>query len=108
VEHRHHGTNAQILADPAGRLLWTLLALPGSPHGLTAARIRGVVNAPSTACKTTSSEWTAKSFRWRRIRAARRAVSMRLGQLGDMIHDWLEFAPYQPADGSNMPKKRNS
>ncbi len=30
-KHRHHGVNAQIIADPAGRLVWVSPGLPGSP-----------------------------------------------------------------------------
>ncbi len=34
---KHHGVNVQVLADPAGRLLWVSDALPGAVHDLTAA-----------------------------------------------------------------------
>ncbi|MCC8242690.1 transposase family protein [Saccharothrix luteola] len=44
-QHQRHGMNAQVLADPAGRLLWTSPALPGSAHHLTAARAHGIVDA---------------------------------------------------------------
>lgn len=39
---KHHGVNVQVLADPAGRLIWTSVALPGAAHDLTAARAHGV------------------------------------------------------------------
>ncbi|MEV7481611.1 hypothetical protein [Streptomyces halstedii] len=29
---KHHGMNVQVLADPAGRLIWALDALPGAVH----------------------------------------------------------------------------
>lgn len=29
-KHKRHGINTQVLADPAGRLLWASPALPGS------------------------------------------------------------------------------
>lgn len=35
----------QLLADPAGRLVWASPALPGAVHDLTAARMHGLVDA---------------------------------------------------------------
>ncbi len=52
--------NVQVLADPAGRLLWTSPALPGSTHDLTAARAHGIINALTEAgipC------WADKAYR---------------------------------------------
>jgi hypothetical protein len=37
-KHKRHGMNVQVLADPAGRLVWASPALPGAVHDLTAAR----------------------------------------------------------------------
>lgn len=31
-KHKKHGMNAQVLADPFGRLLWASAALPGAVH----------------------------------------------------------------------------
>ncbi|WP_442481166.1 transposase family protein [Streptomyces sanglieri] len=39
---KHHGMNVQVLADPAGRLIWASDALPGAVHDLTAARTHGI------------------------------------------------------------------
>lgn len=39
---KHHGMNAQVIADPAGRLIWASDALPGATHALTAARTHGI------------------------------------------------------------------
>jgi hypothetical protein len=44
-KHRRHGVNVQVLADPAGRLIWASPALPGAAHDLTAARTHGLLNA---------------------------------------------------------------
>jgi hypothetical protein len=44
-KHRCHGVNAQVIADPAGRLKWISPALPGSTHDLTAARAHGIIEA---------------------------------------------------------------
>ncbi|MDH6462909.1 hypothetical protein M2302_003094 [Micromonospora sp. A200] len=30
-KHKRHGMNVQVIADPAGRLVWASPALPGSP-----------------------------------------------------------------------------
>ena len=44
-KHRRHGVNVQVIADPAGRLVWASAALPGSIHDLTAARTHGIIDA---------------------------------------------------------------
>ncbi len=41
--------NAQVLADPAGRLVWASPALPGATHDLTAARTTGLIDVLTTA-----------------------------------------------------------
>ena len=46
-KHRRHGVNVQVIADPAGRLIWASAALPGSAHDLTAARAHGIIEALS-------------------------------------------------------------
>jgi hypothetical protein len=43
-KHRRHGVNVQVLADPAGRLVWASPALPGAVHDLTAARAHGLLD----------------------------------------------------------------
>jgi hypothetical protein len=48
-KHHRHGVNVQVLADPAGRLVWASPALPGSTHDLTAARTAGLIDALTTA-----------------------------------------------------------
>ncbi len=42
-KHRRHGANVQLVADPAGKLLWISPALPGRTHDLTAARTHRVI-----------------------------------------------------------------
>jgi DDE superfamily endonuclease/Helix-turn-helix of DDE superfamily endonuclease len=44
-KHKRHGVTVQILADPAGRLVWASPALPGATHDLTAARHLGLIDA---------------------------------------------------------------
>lgn len=44
-KHKRHGVNVQVIADPAGRLVWASPALPGSTHDLTAARTHGILDA---------------------------------------------------------------
>jgi hypothetical protein len=48
-KHKRHGVNVQILADPAGRLVWASPALPGAVHDLTAARHHGLIDALTSA-----------------------------------------------------------
>ncbi|GAA3596810.1 transposase family protein [Streptomyces osmaniensis] len=42
-KHRRHGVNVQVVADPAGKLLWISPTLPGRTHDLTAARTHGII-----------------------------------------------------------------
>jgi hypothetical protein len=42
-KHRRHGVNVQVVADPAGNLLWISPALPGRTHDLTAARTHRII-----------------------------------------------------------------
>ena len=39
----------QVLADPAGRLIWISPTLPGSRHDIAAAREHGILDAIDTA-----------------------------------------------------------
>ncbi len=48
-KHKAHGVNVQVLADPAGRLVWASPALPGSRHDIAAARDHGIPNALAKA-----------------------------------------------------------
>ncbi|MFJ3786222.1 transposase family protein [Streptomyces sp. NPDC090093] len=42
-KHRRHGVNVQVVANPAGDLLWISPALPGRTHDLTAARTHRII-----------------------------------------------------------------
>jgi DDE superfamily endonuclease len=35
-KHKRHGVNVQVLADPAGRLVWASPALPGARRNMGA------------------------------------------------------------------------
>ncbi len=48
-KHKCHGLNVQVLADPAGRLIWVSPTLPGSRHDMGAAREHGILDALHTA-----------------------------------------------------------
>jgi hypothetical protein len=48
-KHHRHGMNIQVIADPAGRLIWASAALPGAAHDLTAARTHGIIDALTRA-----------------------------------------------------------
>jgi hypothetical protein len=47
-KHKRHGVNVQVIADPAGRLVWASPALPGATHDLSAARTVGLIDALSS------------------------------------------------------------
>jgi hypothetical protein len=55
-KHRRHGVNIQVIADPAGRLVWASAALPGSAHDLSAARTHHIIEALNTANVTTFAD----------------------------------------------------
>jgi hypothetical protein len=55
-KHRRHGVNAQVIADPHGRLMWVSPALPGSVHDLTAARSHGIIDALTRAAMATFAD----------------------------------------------------
>lgn len=55
-KHKRHGVNVQLLADPAGRLIWASPALPGSTHDLTAARRQGLIAALTDAAIATFAD----------------------------------------------------
>ena len=48
-KHRCHGVNVQVIADPAGRLIWASAAVPGAVHDLTAARTHRIIDTLSSA-----------------------------------------------------------
>jgi hypothetical protein len=48
-KHRRHGMNLQVIASPAGEILWVSGPLPGAVHDLTAARIWGIIRQLAAA-----------------------------------------------------------
>lgn len=56
---KHHGMNVQVLADPAGRLIWASDALPGSTHDLTAARTHDI---PAALAADNIKCWADKAY----------------------------------------------
>jgi hypothetical protein len=56
---KHHGMNVQVLADPAGRLIWASDALPGATHDLTAARAHDI---PVTLAADDIKCWADKAY----------------------------------------------
>ena len=48
-KHKVHGLNVQVLADPAGRLIWVSPPLPGARHDMGAAREHGIIGALNAA-----------------------------------------------------------
>jgi hypothetical protein len=41
---RRHGVSVQVIADPAGRLIWASATLPGSTDELAAARTHAIIS----------------------------------------------------------------
>ena len=48
-KHKSHGVNVQVIADPAGRLIWASPALPGARHDAGAAREHAIPEALADA-----------------------------------------------------------
>jgi len=48
-KHQCHGLNVQVIADPAGRLVWISPALPGTRHDMDATRQHGIIDALNDA-----------------------------------------------------------
>ena len=48
-KHKCHGVNVQVIADPAGRLIWASPALPGARHDMGAATEHGILDAVAAA-----------------------------------------------------------
>jgi hypothetical protein len=48
-KHKAHGVNVQVIADPAGRLIWVSPTLPGARHDIAAAREHGLIDALTDA-----------------------------------------------------------
>ena len=48
-KHRHHGMNLQVIASPAGSIVWVSGALPGTVHDMKAAWIWGIEDELATA-----------------------------------------------------------
>jgi hypothetical protein len=55
-KHRKHGMNLQVIASPAGDVLWVSGPLPGAVHDLTAARIWGILHELAAAGLTTLAD----------------------------------------------------
>ncbi|MFI1932160.1 transposase family protein [Streptomyces sp. NPDC020330] len=58
-KRKHHGINVQVLADPAGRLIWAWDALPGAVHDLTAPRTHGI---PASLADDNTKCWADKAY----------------------------------------------
>jgi hypothetical protein len=55
-KHHRHGVNAQVIADPHGRLMWISPALPGAVHDIKAARTHGIIDALTSAAVATLAD----------------------------------------------------
>lgn len=55
-KHKCHGVNVQVIADPAGRLVWISPALPGARHDMGAAREHGIIDALGDALIVTVAD----------------------------------------------------
>ncbi len=101
---KHHGMNVQVLADPAGRLIWASDALPGAVHDLTAARTHGIPAAlAADAIKCWADDLTSIGAS-RRIRAQVLLSASRPGARACAagVGDTTEITP-KSAVSANVP-----
>ncbi|MEU4969020.1 transposase family protein [Streptomyces smyrnaeus] len=59
VKKKYHRMNVQVLADPAGRLIWASDALPGATRDLTAVRVHGI---PAALAADDIKCWAGKAY----------------------------------------------
>jgi hypothetical protein len=71
-KHQRHDVNAQVIADPRGRLMWVSPALPGSIHDLRAARAHRIIDALTRAAVATFAE---KATAAREVRSVCRSTA---------------------------------
>lgn len=82
-KYKRHGVNLQVLADPAGRLVWVSPGLPGATHDLTAARTDGLIGALTEAERKTyadkasqgAGQWIRVPYRGHGLAAGPKAVN---------------------------------
>lgn len=75
---KHHGMNVQVLADPAGRLMWASDALPGAVHDLAAARAHGI---PAALTADDIKCWADKAYQGA-------GPAVRVPFRGKKLRDW--------------------
>ncbi len=70
-KHKAHGVNVQVIADPAGRLVWISPAVPGARHDMGAAREHGIIDS-LTEARITAIADTAYQGGGRAVRVPQR------------------------------------
>ncbi|MFC9759783.1 Helicase associated domain protein [Streptomyces sp. NPDC056921] len=112
----------QVLADPAGRLIWASDALPGAVHDLTAARTHGI---PAALAADDVKCWADKAYQdagpavrvpfrgknlrgWRRRHNRDRAKIRSLGERALATPKWLleNVLGIEPAEEAEQPVRR--
>lgn len=122
-KHKKHGMNVQVLADPAGPLLWASPALPGAVHDIRAAPEHGILDALASAdidC------WADKGYqgagpavrvpyrgRWANLSEGQQAVNrsqaeVEKGSLSLGVHARSLEVHRQPALGARCPAGRDA
>ena len=66
-KHKKHGMNLQVIASPAGDILWVSGALPGSVHDKKAEWIWGVLDELETAGLVTLADKGYQGSTWAKI-----------------------------------------
>ena len=66
-KHKKHGMNLQVIASPAGDILWVSGALPGSVHDKKAEWIWGVMDKLETAGLITLADKGYQGTTWAKI-----------------------------------------
>ena len=85
-KHKAHGLNVQVIADPAGRLIWMSPPLPGARHDLGAH-----ADDPGTDCRPSWCEGVGE-----RLDHLSRRAGTRVGE-GRGVSSARPTTPYRPA-----------
>ena len=112
-KHKAHGVNVQVIADPAGRLIWASPALPGARHDAGAAQEHGIPQALAAAGVTAVADTAYHGLgatvwvphrRSRYDRATRRFVSRELSA-GQKAVNHARSALRAPGERANAELK---
>ncbi|GII32344.1 hypothetical protein Pmi06nite_57860 [Planotetraspora mira] len=106
-KHKRHGMNIQVVADPAGRLVWASPALPGRTHDLTAARTVGLIDALTSSNVKTFADKGYQGAGGAKLRCCPRRPpnGVRSPRRSPLRHLPIPLAWARPDQGPRCPRR---